>query len=51
MSKVIERRTLDAFNEYCELYDKCWDGKPENRHSIESVYEVLEVLLNDDYRK
>jgi len=50
-----EERILDTPDEYYELYDKCWDDKPENRHTIENVYKVLEKLLNvnkdDDEKK
>ena len=41
-----EERILDTPDEYYKLYSKCWDDKPENRHTIENVYEVLEKLSN-----
>ena len=46
-----EKRILDTPDEYYGLYTKCWDEKPENRHTIESVYEVLEKLLNVNNEK
>ncbi|CAI2170433.1 19993_t:CDS:2 [Funneliformis geosporum] len=46
-----EERMPDTPNEYYELYNECWDDRPERRHKVEYVYDVLEKLLlvnNDD---
>src|SRR5688572_21254069 len=45
LSGVKEEKILNTPDEYYELYSKCWDDKPENRHTIENVYMVLEKLL------
>ena len=34
-----EKRILCTPDEYYELYSKCWDDRPENKHTIETVYE------------
>ena len=30
---------------YQQLYQECWDGKPESRPDIEKVHEILSQLL------
>ena len=46
LSREREERILDTPDEYYKLYSKCWNDEPENRYTIEDVYEVLENLLN-----
>ncbi|CAB4431272.1 unnamed protein product [Rhizophagus irregularis] len=34
---------------YQQLYQKCWDDKPESRPDIEEVYEILSQLNKDSF--
>ena len=46
LSGIREERIPDTPEEYYKLYSKCWNDEPENRYTIEDVYEILENLLN-----
>ena len=46
-----EERAPDTPDGYYDLYSGCWVNEPEKRHTIEYVYDTLEILLknvNDD---
>ncbi|CAG8564790.1 2565_t:CDS:2 [Funneliformis mosseae] len=47
LSGIREERIQNTPDEYFELYSKCWNDVPEERHYVEDVYEVLERLLEN----
>ncbi|EXX71596.1 Rad53p [Rhizophagus irregularis DAOM 197198w] len=56
--KIIDRYIRDGHREkpiegtlptYQQLYQKCWDDKPESRPDIEEVYEILSQLNKDSF--
>ena len=43
-----EKRVPDTPDKYYTLYNQCWHDNPEERHSVEYVYNVLEKLLKNE---
>ena len=43
-----EERAPNTPDKYYMLYNQCWRDNPEERHSVEYVYNVLEKLLNNE---
>ncbi|CAI2184944.1 14281_t:CDS:2 [Funneliformis geosporum] len=41
-----EEKVPDTPDDYCELYNSCWDKIPENRPKIEHVYLWLKDIIN-----
>jgi serine/threonine protein kinase len=35
-------------SDYINLYQKCWDGNPELRPTIDNVYDILEKMFSGD---
>ena len=48
MTGIKENKIPDTPDEYYNLYTGCWDDEPNERYTIEYIYDVLVRLLKND---